>query len=529
MARAPAARQLGDDYQARLFWFHACRLYFHNHKVDRVGFEVDEPLGFDDVAVHYSTPQPDGRGGHVLRDYFQSKYHVAQTGSFRTESLIDPSFIGTTNASILQRLKSAVEASTTEGRASRYILVSPWIIHPDNPLAALRDLSNDSLRLDHLSKGKTDRSVMGAVRTAWRDHLGLSTDDELLKVLSPFRLAAGAYTFDGIRDALEARLWRAGFRTLANDQISFQYDDLIRKAFFAGTTEFDRASLKELAQQEGLWVGPPGSPNEGRRVIAVRTFTRWTNQIADSADQFLDLVGWFQGRPIESDELWSAEVWPRLAAFLESAIEEGAAHDLHIDAHTTVAFAAGYALAKAPAAIAPIQRTGPASTVRWEPSDGQMPDAKDTLWSAEWRDVEGGDPGHMAVAVSVTHDVSDDVEAYLAAANNLVGRILVVSPSNGFGGRAIKDGEHAWALAEALAQSIRKERVRRAPGSPVHLFIAAPNAFTFFLGRQAAALGNCQLYEFDFDTSEVGAYRPSLRIDPKSITHSSSPKEGPAA
>lgn len=529
MARAPAARQLGDAYQARLFWYHACTLFFSNHQVARVGFEVDEALGFDDVAVYYSAPQPDVHGGHVLRDYYQSKFHVAQTGSFGYESLITPSFIGTSKASILQRLKSAIEESTRLGVASRYTLVSPWIVHPDDALADISGLVDSSLRLGRLSEGKTERSTMGAVRAAWRRHLELSTDDELLKLLSAFRLDARAWSFDGIRTALEDRLWRAGFRTLDTNQISFQYDDLIQKAFQAGTVEFDRASLKDLAQQEGLWVGPPASPDDGRKVIAVRSFTRWTNQIADSADRFLDLVEWFRGRPIASDELWSAEVWPRLSAFLESAIEEGASHDLHIDAHTTIAFAAGYALAKAPVAIVPIQRTGPTSTIRWEPSDGQTANPKDPLWMVEWQDVDGGDPGHLAVAISVTRDVSDDVATYLAASGSSVGRILVASPPGGISQRAVRDGEHAWSLAEALAQVIRKERSRRAPGSPVHLFIAAPNAFTFFLGRQATALGPCQLYEYDFDSSELGAYQPSLQIGPRLANHPSSPKEGPAA
>jgi SMODS-associated and fused to various effectors sensor domain len=39
-----------------------------------------------------------------------------------------------------------------------------------------------------------------------------------------------------------------------------------------------------------------------------------------------------------------------------------------------------------------------------------------------------------------------------------------------------------------------------------HLFIAAPNAFTFFLGQRQTALGSVRLYEFDFDGGDARRY-----------------------
>ena len=197
MAKAPAARQLGDDYQARLFWYHACRLFFPHHNVATVGFEADEPLGFDDVFVTYRAPQPDGWGAFVNHDYFQSKFHVAQTGVFSYTSLIDPAFI-VANASIFQRLRVAQEKAREQGLRGRYTLVSPWPVHPDDPLAILREFTNDGLRVRHLAEGKTVASAMGEVRLAWRNHLGLATDEELFELLSTFRLAAGSWSFDGL-------------------------------------------------------------------------------------------------------------------------------------------------------------------------------------------------------------------------------------------------------------------------------------------------------------------------------------------
>ena len=40
---------------------------------------------------------------------------------------------------------------------------------------------HSSLRLQVLSEGKTDNSEMGRVRKCWREHLGLGSDEELLR------------------------------------------------------------------------------------------------------------------------------------------------------------------------------------------------------------------------------------------------------------------------------------------------------------------------------------------------------------
>ena len=46
----------------------------------------------------------------------------------------------------------------------------------------------------------------------------------------------------------------------------------------------------------------------------------------------------------------------------------------------------------------------------------------------------------------------------------------------------------------------------------VHLFIAGPNAFAFFLGQNQPAFGPVTLYEWDFDGLRDRNYSPSLEI-----------------
>ena len=53
MARAIAARNQGDDYQARWFWCQACRLFGTHTKVVRVAYEANNVKSFDDIVVYF--------------------------------------------------------------------------------------------------------------------------------------------------------------------------------------------------------------------------------------------------------------------------------------------------------------------------------------------------------------------------------------------------------------------------------------------------------------------------------------------
>jgi SMODS-associated and fused to various effectors sensor domain len=88
-------------------------------------------------------------------------------------------------------------------------------------------------------------------------------------------------------------------------------------------------------------------------------------------------------------------------------------------------------------------------------------------------------------------------------------RLLSAELSTGPGARSVACGRHAFDLAEALTQKIRTER---SEGGRLHLFIAGPGAFAFFLGQRHAALGALTLYEFDFEGMAGGSYADSLSL-----------------
>ena len=198
MANAGIARTQGDDYQARFFWLQACRLFQSHAKVARVGYELNRIKSFDDVVITYSEPLSFERGDIVAADYFQVKFHVSQAGAFTCDALLDPKFINATKVSLLQKLYAAQRTFAPNGRGCRLIIVSPWSIHPDDPLAELVSNNGGEIRLQVLFDGTGSGSKMGRVRTLWCSHLGLESDEELAVVLRPLRIRKDSPTLVGL-------------------------------------------------------------------------------------------------------------------------------------------------------------------------------------------------------------------------------------------------------------------------------------------------------------------------------------------
>ena len=78
-----------------------------------------------------------------------------------------------------------------------------------------------------------------------------------------------------------------------------------------------------------------------------------------------------------------------------------------------------------------------------------------------------------------------------------VGRIVHCDPAGGSSQLSVQSGAHAARLAETVIQHMRKIADGERSFSKLHLFISAPNGFTFFLGQHQQALGEVQLYEWD--------------------------------
>ena len=118
----------------------------------------------------------------------------------------------------------------------------------------------------------------------------------------------------------------------------------------------------------------------------------------------------------------------------------------------------------------------------------------------------------IALAIGLTHDVAGRVRAFANTRVPAIGWILHCRPRGGASQQSVVCGRHAWRLAELAVQQVRRLRETDAVKGRVHLFIAGPNAFTFFLGQHQQALGPVSSYEWDFDGQRGGGYSLGLSV-----------------
>lgn len=502
MTQAVAVRRHGDTFQARLFWLNAAKLLDPMSPLVRVGFESG-PKGYDDIWIEYDpTRAPRGSNGlPVTREHIQCKWHVSP-GSYGFLDLIDPEFINANSRSLLQRAHTAQRTYAREGDGARFRLLSNWQLDLADPLREMVSNVSGAIRVERLYGSKTDNSKSGAIRKAWREHL--SIDESELRILAgTLAFGAAADTLTDLRDRLDILFANVGLGRIPVNQSAFIYDELVFQWMAQGRLEFDRMEFRSICDQEGLLGPSQGSP----KVFGVKSFEHPIDHLEQRCIRVLDLVPSFDERYIRGDADWAASLYPSLQSFLLQAAKESRRLRLALDAHVTLAFAAGSVLnVKSGRDVELEQRTTDCKV--WaandQPSDPMWP----TIQAKEFAIHE--DRPEIAISVGLTHDIGSDVRHYVEANLSNVGRLLQFRPISLESARLVVCGRHASELVEAAVVAIRNARSRGA--GTIHLFIAAPNAFTFFLGQRQRVLGRVRLYEFDFDGGRNRSYTPSLTL-----------------
>jgi hypothetical protein len=512
MAKAVAARIYGDDYQARFFWLQACRLFQDRSKVAAVEIEAANVKSLDDVVIHYCDGMLEC-GNALSGDYYQVKFHVSADGAFTWQGMMDPAFINATSVSLLERIRNAHLQYGPDGKGCRFYIYSPWAPHPSDPIASLVSCTDGHIRWEVLAEGGP-RSEMGTVRVGWRKHLGLATDEELRRVLAPLRLAQGP-SMEQLGDRLNDKLALAGMKPVPDGVMGHPYEGLARKLVQSGRTKLKRNDVESLCRQEGLWIGKTMLDPEARR-IGIRSFLRFAEDLEGETDAMLCLLEHFEGRRTRRPEDWNKVILPLVSDFLHTSVKAGSHYLLHLPAHGTIAFLAGWFLDPKSGADVALVQTGSQGRQVWRRPSSVPSTSTVSDWQVTSTPLAVG--GHdVAVAISATHDIEADVALYVKKHLPAVSRIMhcrVQSP----GVSAITDASHACFLSQRLSTMLKTDRTPEERVNQLHMFFAAPNSLVFFIGQMARSFGKLSLYEYNFETNNPGDYWPSVRLPPDHLT-----------
>lgn len=507
MSKVNVPRLTGDDYQARWLWVNICRLLPKSSNVKSVIYEANMVKAFDDVAVFYKDGVKDSLLRPLYADFYQVKFHMKASGSITCQNLIDPEFINATSVSLLQRLRNVHKNHAVDGAGYRYYFYSSWNVHPDDPLARLVSMTDGHIDIEMLFEGG-DRSEMGRIRSTWCNHLGLNQSD-LRTILQSFHIQQGP-SLEELNRQLNFSLISVGLEPVRDGMLIHRYDELTRKLLQNGITEFNSEIVEAICREEGLWKGRSFDDTDAHR-IGIRSFSRWAEHLEDNTEALLCLLRYFDGRTIKSQDYWNSHVFPEVRDFLTNRIQDRRhPYHIHLLAHSSIAFAAGYCLdTKAGLDVAPVQPTASGSEV-WRPNTVRNLQKPYDLMNTESVVGQGRD---VALAISITHEISSDVAVYLARQSLLLNRVFYLSLKTHIGSKAVLDGDHAFALAQQIAQIAKTQRSPDEREGILHIFSSAPNSLLFFLGQLARGFGSCILYEYNFESNLPGAYQPSISFN----------------
>lgn len=506
MTRANVARRHGDDFQARWFWLKAASLLDPKCHVVKVSYETG-PKSFDDIYIEYDPRHAPGdqRGDRILRRHWQCKWHTT-AGTFGYEDLADPAFINAKSRSFLERANAAQQAHAPDGAGCRFELLTNWRLRDGDPLLDLVRKEHNALDLGLLFDGTGNGSRMGKVRKLWCEHLGLDHAG-LELVARTLAISETPESLESLRDRLDDRFATVGMKRIPIGDTGHGYDDLIFKLAAQGRIAFDRSSFKAMCAREGL-LDPSGRTE---RVVAlgIRSFMHPIDNVEERCLELIDFVPLFDARYIRDESDWHARILPSLKDGIIAAARAADHLRLVLDAHVSIAFAAGAILTvKSGKRLDIEQRTGGRRywTMDDEPAAPEWP----RLAVAEEIIGQGDE---VALAVGLTRDVAEGVHRFVSTSTDPIGRILHCRLESGSSQQAVRCGRHASMLAESIVQRLRDladagHRYRR-----VHAFISAPNGFSFFLGQHQQAIGPTTLYEWDFEGRRGGGYTPALSLD----------------
>lgn len=309
-----------------------------------------------------------------------------------------------------------------------------------------------------------------------------------------------------VRDSLHQYISNSN-RMLTFDQIRFIASATVTEHLISSTyghglnrKEFDGEMEKRIHL---LAVSYPTE----RRSIGVKSFSRGVEKSDEEIERCLSFINKFDGREIKHGCDWNKDIYTKLKEFLLTNTCNKHAYQIFLDTHASIAFAAGRTLnSKTGINVFPMQKSSTKGTVLW---DVKLSSRREY---AKWdisHEMFIENQSDSALILNVTHNIYDDVVKFIKESNLSIGPIINCTLSDGATNFSIEDGTHASALANDVYEaSTKRSTVERQ--AILHIFVAAPNAFMFFLGQVSFGFGKCILYEFDFEQRNSCTYSQSI-------------------
>lgn len=479
MSLSPSGVRIqGDDYQHLFAWYHALRALNPAEDVTGIAVEAEKAGNVDDVVVRHAS------GRH---EHYQVKYSVSASNP------IDQAWwtTGATKAgkSPLQRFWASWQLLLRAGPEPHMGLYTNRSLDVRDPVLALRDGSEG--RLGPRLRTATPGSKAGRGRSMWAKHVGASEAD-LLAMLDRLDLRTDQGPSSALLTSTSDRMAAVG---LQSHDLAVEHGIAASRSWVTGgSREIDRAMIEAAITHWNLH----GGQRRATLVVQGIDHVPWPTSPTVS----LDWVDLFDGdhfrerRQLRDPALWNT----RLRQELEAA--ELKIRGLGFDRvmvrgfmRLPAWFATGVAFGNTRGMRLACTQNGEPWGTEVTPGDLQINVPPP---------VEIGAGPELAVGLSVSNDVLQDVLAYVRNAGLPVKRFVHITVAPAPSGTAIPDAARAMGWATRVRDVVRHQ-VRETGARKVHLFLSGPAACAMFLGHVWNRVPATQLYE-DMNPSYAPAF-----------------------
>lgn len=498
MANQVGARLKGDDYQHLYAWQFVLELLMPKKKVRRVTVEDALAGSMDDVTIQHEigTSLPDG--------FHQLKYHVDQRGVYSTDFLMIPAKPGET--SLLGKFWSSWKLlrSQDSNRPIELYLISNWTWDPKDKLRPLIDGHDNSIKEEFLTA--TPRTDVGKLRNKWQTALG-ADDAGFAAFIRSLRLRLG---FDCAQELEKRVAERMDNLHLCSDTAALLVaTGIVRGWVKAGTQALSRDDVEQTLQAHNLYL-----PEDSERCVTVYLTTIKAQKFDIAPDHVIDWRDYFIGEPnkrghqLKDPAYWNDVLLPELQALETHVNEETECRLIRARGLSRLSawFAFGHCFSEVARYTIEVDQLGNLwrTDAIANPNFQVVAASSDRLRDGEILDGEGDT---VAVGISVTGPVDEDVRAYLSERKEKVASLLLIHPTRDLGRECLQSAGDVVALADGVKELTRMF-VKRWKARRLLVFYFGPLSGACFLGHRLNAI--CQIVQIMED--QQPGYAPSFML-----------------
>ncbi len=496
MANQVAARLKGDDYQHLYAWQFVLELLMPKKKVRRVTIEDALAGSMDDVTIQHEI------GTLIPDEFHQVKYHVDQRDVYSSDSVITPARPGET--SLLGKFWSSwnLLRSQDPKRTIELHLTSNWTWSPEDKLRPLIDGQDNSIKEEFLTA--TPLSNVGKLRKKWQTALK-ADDADFADFVRSLRLRLG---FDCTQELEKRVAERMDNLHLRSDTAALLVvTGIVREWVKAGTQALSREDVEQTLQAHSLYL-----PDDSEQCVTVYLTTIKAQKFDIAPDHVIDWRDYFVGEPnkrghkLKDPTNWNDVLLPEIQA-LETQVNEGTECRLirvRGLSRLSAWFAFGHCFSEVARytievdQLGNLWRTDAVANPTFQvvaANNGQLPDGE----------ILDGEGDTVAVGISVTGLIDEDVRAYLSERKEKVASLLLIRPTRNLGRECLQSASDVVALADGVKE-LTRTFVKRWKARRLLVFYFGPLSGACFLGHRLNAV--CQ--EVQIMEDQQPSYAPSF-------------------